>query len=220
MTEKSEAQSSELDTDWGSARQRRLRSAVDRANEYHEATERSGIELEEDNDHDTVRPMEEWGDLVSQRIEDAVRQGLFDGLSGHGKPLDLDRDPFVPEDQKMAVNLLRNNRLAPEWISERNAILASIDAMRTELRVAKSRADKKLDETEDEERRSNISQRWVEWLTGWCGRVGKLNDRILVHNLKLPVSHLEIVQLRLPNELDDVGIEYEAVDWPIAPKYR
>ena len=72
-------------------RQSRLQSAIDNAAAYHDEV----LPDEAASDNDDVRPMEEWGDIVTQRIEDAIRQGHFDNLAGKGKPLNLNRDPFI-----------------------------------------------------------------------------------------------------------------------------
>jgi DnaJ homolog subfamily C member 28 len=151
--------------------------------------------------------MDEWHDLVSQRIEDAMRQGLFDNLSGRGKPLNLRRDPFLPEDQQMAVTLLRNNDLAPEWITERKIILAAIDALRADLHRAAGIMRCDLDAATDDVRREQLQRRWRLWLADWQARIDQLNRRILVQNLKQPVRHLEIYMLRLPEELARAGAD-------------
>ena len=96
--------------------------------------------------NEPVQTMEEWADLVSQRIEEAIRQGHFDNLPGRGKPLELRRDPYVPEDQQMAHTLLRNNNLVPAWIGERKAVLASIERLRAKLAASAGFARQELAE--------------------------------------------------------------------------
>lgn len=184
--------------------QRRLQSAVDRAADYRHGKLGDG---EAESGDEPVRPMEEWRDLVSQRIEDAMRQGLFDNLSGRGKALAIERDPYLPEDQRMAATLLRNNNLSPAWISERKALLAAIDELRADLRVAAGRMHAALDATEDGDRADELRATWTTWLRGWQTRMYKLNDRILVHNLKQPVPHLEIFMLRTDAETIRAGAD-------------
>lgn len=113
------------------SQQRRLQFALDNAAGYRDGQEGGA---EQETSPEPVRPMDEWRDLASQRIDDAMRQGMFDNLSGRGKPINLRRAPFLPADQQMAVTLLRNNGLAPEWIAGRKDTLAAIDNLRADLR--------------------------------------------------------------------------------------
>ena len=80
------------------------------------------VEVEENpSEPATRRTPEQWHDLVSQRIEEARRNGAFDNLPGKGKPLEVRPEPFVPADMQMANSLLKNNDLVPVWISDPKA---------------------------------------------------------------------------------------------------
>lgn len=46
--------------------------------------------------------------IAERRIEEAVAQGLFDNLPGAGQPLDLDDDPLVQPEARMARRILKN----------------------------------------------------------------------------------------------------------------
>ena len=56
--------------------------------------------------------------IAERKIAEAAAQGEFDGLPGAGKPLDLEEDPLVPEDQRMANRILRNAGFAPREVEE------------------------------------------------------------------------------------------------------
>ncbi len=60
--------------------------------------------------------------LCEQRIVDAMRQGEFDHLPGAGKPLDLDEDPLVPDDMRMANRILKNAGFVPAEVGLRREI--------------------------------------------------------------------------------------------------
>ena len=51
--------------------------------------------------------------IAERRIREAQERGEFDGLPGAGAPLDLDDDPLVPEDLRVAYRLLRNAGFLP-----------------------------------------------------------------------------------------------------------
>src|SRR5205085_1232229 len=48
-----------------------------------------------------------------QRIIEAQREGAFDNLPGAGQPLDLEEDPFIPEELRMAYRILKNAGYVP-----------------------------------------------------------------------------------------------------------
>lgn len=70
--------------------------------------------------------------IAEQRIREAEARGEFDHLPGAGRPLDLTEDPLVPEDQRMALRVLKNAGFVPPEIETRRQIRA------LELLVAES----------------------------------------------------------------------------------
>jgi hypothetical protein len=65
--------------------------------------------------------------LAEQKLAEAVSRGEFDDLPGAGRPLDLEEDPLVPQDLRMAFRILKNAGYVPaEYLRE----------MREELRRA------------------------------------------------------------------------------------
>lgn len=53
---------------------------------------------------------------IEERIKEAMARGEFDGLSGSGKPLDLDAYFSTPEDVRMAYSILKSNNFVPEEV--------------------------------------------------------------------------------------------------------
>lgn len=62
------------------------------------------------------------GSLIDEILRDAMSRGEFDNLPGTGKKLALPDDQHTPDDLKMAHKLLKDNDLAPAWISEGKAL--------------------------------------------------------------------------------------------------
>src|SRR4051812_26312144 len=62
---------------------------------------------------------------IDKQIREAMERGDFDNLKGKGKPLNLARDPNVPEDMELAYNLLKNAGFAPDWIETLNDVRAT-----------------------------------------------------------------------------------------------
>ncbi len=51
--------------------------------------------------------------LAERKIAEAVAKGEFTGLPGEGRPLDLEDDALVPEEERLANRILKNAGLAP-----------------------------------------------------------------------------------------------------------
>lgn len=150
------------------------------------------------------RTPQDWDTLVNQRIEEAMRNGAFDNLRNKGKPLDTSPDPHVPPDMQMANSLLKNNDLAPAWISDRGAMLAAIERFREKLRTIAADFAQARAEAATPQRGQQLDEMWQAYVESWRTEVVELNKRILTLNLKQPVTFLEIIPLRLEDELKRV----------------
>jgi hypothetical protein len=62
--------------------------------------------------------------LAERRIEEALARGEFDDLPGAGRPLELDDDPLVPEELRVAYRILRNAGYVPPAVQTLNEIAA------------------------------------------------------------------------------------------------
>ena len=147
------------------------------------------------------RPPQDWDTLINRRIEEAMQRGDFDNLSGKGKPINTAPEPHIPPDMQMANSLLKNNDLSPAWISDRGAVLALIDRFRDKLRAAAADFAQARAEAKTPERGRELDELWGRYVETWRAEIGEINKRILMQNLKQPVTFLEIVPLRLENEL-------------------
>ena len=58
--------------------------------------------------------MDAFALLAEQKIKAAIRDGAFDKLPFHGKPLQLDADASVPAVLRMSFQVLRNAGILPE----------------------------------------------------------------------------------------------------------
>ena len=148
-----------------------------------------------------------WNDLISHRIDEAIRNGAFDNLQGKGKPLPLDRNPYVPEDQQMANDLLKSNNLAPHWISERTTMLETIERLRGRLRTISQRFQQAWQSAADEKTRQQLDESWQRQLDEWGQEIKELNRRITTVNLQQPIARMEIFKVLLEEELMRMGMK-------------
>lgn len=187
----------------------RLRAAREKASEYRAPKPplpKNPATNADPADDDGVRPIEEWADVVTTRIEEAMRRGDFDRLSGHGKPMNLAPEPFVPATQQMAYSILKNNDLTPSWIGERKEMLNAVEEWRADFQRVVGEAHSVWVAASSEARRVKIQESWARWLLRWETEIEEINRRIGNFNLKQPITHLEIFKLRLSDELRKVGM--------------
>ena len=57
--------------------------------------------------------MDKWETIAERKIREAMAEGAFDNLSGKGRPLNLEEDPYEDPSLRMAHRLLRNNGVRP-----------------------------------------------------------------------------------------------------------
>lgn len=70
-----------------------------------------------------------WQSLVDKQLQSMIESGEMDNLPGAGKPLHLDADQHTPQELRQAHKILRDNGLAPEWIT----LGRELDMKRAEL---------------------------------------------------------------------------------------
>jgi len=129
--------------------------------------------------------MDKWENIAERKIREAMAEGAFDNLSGKGRPLNLEEDPYEDPSLRMAHRLLRNNGFAPAWIEEAKDLEQAIEMARRDLaRALKGRGS---------EERQRI-------LDGFLGRIAEINRRILDHNLKTPSTQFHM----RPVDADDL----------------
>jgi hypothetical protein len=83
--------------------------------------------------------------IAEKRIEQAVRDGVFEDLPGAGKPLKLEDESHIPEDLRVAYKVLKNANCVPPEVSLRKEIAKTEDLLADmEDTKAKYRQIKKL----------------------------------------------------------------------------
>jgi len=68
--------------------------------------------------------------VSEERIKRAYKDGEFDNLPGYGKPLKLEDLSAVPQELRMAYQLLKNNGFSPEGNKLRQEVMTIEDLIR------------------------------------------------------------------------------------------
>jgi hypothetical protein len=83
--------------------------------------------------------------LAEQKIAEAISRGDLDELPGAGRPLELDDDPLVPEELRLAYRILKNAGYVPPEVQALNEIGELERLLQAPAEVAAhARATKKL----------------------------------------------------------------------------
>jgi DnaJ homolog subfamily C member 28 len=129
--------------------------------------------------------MNPYKNISDERIRAAMEEGKFDNLPGMGKPLNLDDNPYEPEDMRMANNLLRSNDFLPVWMEIGKEIEYDLEQARSRCKAVAA---------------SNEEQARIELSVA----IAALNRRILDYNLRVPSTVFQRPILDLQKEIDSI----------------
>lgn len=130
-----------------------------------------------------------WNGLVEQRILDGMAKGMFEGLQGTGKPLNLEDDAFVPLELRMAFRMLRSTGLAPLWVEMNKEIrddIARLERFRTYVHERWTRSNPI--------EREHLRQQYLD-------RINDINGKIVNYNIVAPSSQVNMARLVVDDEL-------------------
>jgi DnaJ family protein C protein 28 len=147
------------------------------------------------------RSEKERRNLVEQRIQEAMAEGAFDNLPGKGKPLNLNKNPFMESGQALAFGLLQKNGFAPEWIERDKEIRRDLADARRELRAAWRK--------HCQDRSQTGEAAWQTAIRHFEEKLLKLNRNIDNFNLIVPAVRGQRARLGLATELARLHKETE-----------
>ena len=120
--------------------------------------------------------MDEFENPIDKIIRDAQSKGAFNDLPGKGKPLQWDDESNVPEEQRMANRLLKNNGFTLDWIE-----------LGRELDRAYASAREKLEEARTLRAMGRINEAgWKAAARTFAEQIQKINKQIIGYNLRVP----------------------------------
>lgn len=143
------------------------------------------------------------GRLIEKKLQEAREAGKFDHLPQKGA-LDLSDDAGVPEDQRLAMHLLKSNGFLPDWIEDDKALREKLSAARENLYRAFVWRQRQLTQAQAQsvEKRAQIERRWNEARTKFEVNVAAINKDIFNFNLRAPSIAVHRLPLRLKEEYE------------------
>lgn len=133
--------------------------------------------------------------IVDHLLADIIGNGDISHLPGAGKPLDLVDDPHTPSHQRAANKIMRDNNVAPEWITEGKALALNEASLRSEIDERAKRCKDEINNAASSKHRKNAQKRWFHYKVECRKRIERHNRAVLVYNLKTPagIAHKPIL---------------------------
>ncbi len=150
------------------------------------------------------RMRHDWDNLMDELIQQGQDDGVFDNLSGKGKPLNLKKAVFGAE-LELAHNLMKENDAAPTWIMNRNSIQARLELLRKEIVRVWTRHEREFRVIQDPLHRDGLTLSWDDACQLWLAEIVEINKQIDEYNLKRPLNNLELYKTNLDRELKRVN---------------
>ena len=113
---------------------------------------------------------------VDKIIREARERGEFDNLPGKGRPLQWEDESQVPEDERMARRLLKNNNFTLDWIELGRELDDHYRQARENLQQARQRKEAGILDAAG----------WFAALDVYRHQVQILNTRVIGYNLRAP----------------------------------
>lgn len=149
----------------------------------------------------------DWETAVEKSIREAMERGDFDNLSGKGKPLDLEFNPFVPEEMRQTFRILQNAGLAPDWIEQDKDIRSERNALEKLLlgqaRWFRERTVQLRNLPPDQmiAAHEQLARARDQILAQFRDRAGALNKIIDIYNLKAPNANIHHSRIQIEEEI-------------------
>ena len=182
----------------GSGKKKRKRDNIDRE---------EWTESERQAEH-KIRMRFEYQDLVEDLIQEGQERGAFDNLKGKGKPLDLQHNLYEG-DRKLANELMKEHDIVPLWLARRNSVTLLVEEFRGTIGRAWARHEQAFRLAQDDGRRKALSLSWSALCRDWEGEIKAINKEIEDYNLRRPGQGMEMLKLRLDDELKRAGARRE-----------
>jgi hypothetical protein len=145
---------------------------------------------------------------IERQIREAMDRGEFDAPRAKGKPVDLNENPFTPQEWRLAYKVLKDAGLAPDWIEQDKAIRREMDALslwivqqaqwhRKQFARMKKLTPRKM--IAECERLLGIRERTCET---YRQRASALNRLIDTFNLQAPSARLHHARILIQDQVD------------------
>jgi len=136
---------------------------------------------------------------IDDLIEQAMREGKFDNLSGVGKPFEWDENPYEDPEWALAHHILKNGGYTLTWLETFREIKTDHDAARQILLRA---WQYRQEASRQNEQQSEAT--WQQAQQAFRDKLAALNKRILAYNLEVPLERFEYRMCKPDQEIQEI----------------
>jgi TRAP-type mannitol/chloroaromatic compound transport system substrate-binding protein len=144
-------------------------------------------------------------DIFERKLREARERGDFKDEVGRGA-LDIGDWDGLPDDERLAMQLMRQNGYAPAWIEEDKSLRGKLSETRQFLAKAFARYRQRLRKAEDAVARIAADDEWKRARVQFEERVTEFNREIFLFNLRAPSLVLQRLPMRASEEYEALGI--------------
>ncbi|MGI5911480.1 MAG: DnaJ family domain-containing protein [Syntrophomonadaceae bacterium] len=156
-----------------------------------------------------ARYMSSTEDLVESQIEKAQKRGDFDNLSGVGKPIHLEENPFQPAELRMAYKILKDNNYAPFWIELGKEIDSDISKFWSEIEYFKKYTQIFFQNKHNQAAIDRYEKKKANFYKKQALLLEQVNKKILDYNLHCPTFRLSRGSIIVEDEISKMRKEIE-----------
>lgn len=136
---------------------------------------------------------------VEEQIQRAILAGKFSDLPGKGKPLNLDNNPHIDPEWRLAYHLLQSSGYSLPWIDQRNEIAKEYEiACRILQRAWAWRSSSSAQRIPPQE----VENEWHKAVDEFTSTIERINKNIREYNLQAPHPNFQLPLLQLQSELE------------------
>lgn len=136
---------------------------------------------------------EEFENPIDKIIREARERGEFDNLPGKGQPLRWEDETHVPEANRMAHRLLKNNNFTLDWIALGQELDAEYEQIRREIEQARA-----------ERTAGKISAaKWPLVARALAEKIRALNRKVIGYNVRVPHEQFNKRPYPIDSDLKD-----------------
>ncbi|OJX44771.1 MAG: hypothetical protein BGO78_07120 [Chloroflexi bacterium 44-23] len=110
--------------------------------------------------------------IAEQKILEAIQTGVFDNLSGEGKPIQWKENVFAPDEWRMAFDIFQQNGYLLPWMEKRREIEETYEQLISQCKLALARGD-------------------INARAEFFKQVDALNRKIIDYNLIVPLAQFQ-----------------------------
>ena len=138
---------------------------------------------------------------IEDHIQKAQQEGKFDNLPGKGKPLNLDDNPFIDPDWRVAHHMLQSSGFTLPWIATRQEIEQALENARHELKRSWDWRQKALTSGQPG---GAIEADWRRAVDRFQDQISQINRQIFRYNLEVPADQFQRLPVNLAREIDAI----------------